>query len=53
MQEIIRTCYEEARKLMEEKRSLLERMAQTLLEKEKIDQDDVLSILGPRADHTA
>jgi cell division protease FtsH len=46
--EILRQCYDEARQFIGEKRELLETVAQRLLEREKIDQNDLLEILGPR-----
>jgi cell division protease FtsH len=48
IQEMIQTCYEEDRLLLRENRDKLEQMAQILLEKEKIDEKDIISILGPR-----
>jgi len=46
--EILRQCYEEAKQFLGEKRDLLEALAQRLLEREKVDQNDLLEILGPR-----
>jgi cell division protease FtsH len=48
-QEIIRTCYEEAKQILIKQKEKLENMAHVLLEKEKIDEQDILEILGPRA----
>ena len=48
-QEIIRTCYEDAKQLLTAKRDNLEKMARVLLEKEKMDEHDITAILGPRA----
>jgi cell division protease FtsH len=48
MQEIIQTGYEEAKALISEKRDKLEALAKTLLKREKIDEKDILAILGPR-----
>jgi cell division protease FtsH len=48
MQELIRTCYTEAKQILTDKRDKLEKMAHVLLEKEKMDEGDILSILGPR-----
>ncbi len=48
-QEIIRTCYEDAKQLLTVKRDNLEKMAQVLLAKEKMDEHDITAILGPRA----
>lgn len=47
-QQIIGNCYLEAKQLLEEKREKLEKMARVLLEKEKIDENDIVTILGPR-----
>jgi cell division protease FtsH len=47
-QEIIRACYAEAKNILTDKRDKLEKMARVLLEKEKIGEGDVISILGPR-----
>jgi len=46
--EIIRICYQEDKALLQEKRDKLEEIAQTLLEKETIDEEDIVRILGPR-----
>jgi len=46
--EIIDTCYEEAKHLLREKSRELITMANLLLEKENIDEPDIVSILGPR-----
>ncbi|MGA8180697.1 MAG: ATP-dependent zinc metalloprotease FtsH [Desulfobacterales bacterium] len=48
-QEIIKACYEDAKQLLLEEKDKLEHMAHILLEKEKIDETDILDILGPRA----
>jgi len=45
---IIRECYDAAKALLTEKRDKLDQMAKTLLEKEVIDEDDVIAILGSR-----
>jgi cell division protease FtsH len=47
-QEIIRTCYAEAKQILTHKRDKLEKMAHALLEKEKLDEHDIMAILGPR-----
>jgi cell division protease FtsH len=47
-QEIIRTCYADAKQILTDKRDKLEKMAQVLLEKEKMDERDIMTILGPR-----
>lgn len=46
--EIIKTCYDEDKQLLNDKRDKLEEMANRLLEKEKIDESDILTILGQR-----
>jgi cell division protease FtsH len=46
--EIIQNCYEEAKKLLIQKRDKLSQMAHLLLDKEKIDAKDVEGLLGPR-----
>ena len=48
MQEIIAGCYEEAKNILQQERDKLQRMAQTLLQKEKINEQEILGILGPR-----
>jgi cell division protease FtsH len=48
-QEIIKACYENAKQILLKEQDKLERMAHILLEKEKIDEKDILDILGPRA----
>jgi cell division protease FtsH len=47
-QEIIKACYEDAKQILLKERDKLELMANLLLEKEKIDEKDILEILGPR-----
>ncbi len=44
--DIIRTCYAEAKSLLEEKRDLLDRMAAALMEKEVIEYEEIREILG-------
>ena len=46
--EIIHTCYEEDKKLLQEHRTKLDQMAETLLTRETIDEKDVSAILGQR-----
>jgi ATP-dependent Zn protease len=46
--EILGESYEHDKKLLEAKRDKLEEMAQLLQEKEKIDEEDLGRILGPR-----
>jgi cell division protease FtsH len=48
-QEIIKACYKDAKQILLKERDKLEHMAHILLEKEKIDEKDILDILGPRA----
>ena len=45
---IINTCYEDAKKILKEKRTLLEKMASTLLEQEVISYQEIESILGKK-----
>jgi cell division protease FtsH len=47
-QEIIRTCYADAKKMLTDKSDKLKKMAQVLLEKEKLEEHDIMAILGPR-----
>ena len=47
-QELINACYEDAKQVLLKERDKLEHMAHILLEKEKIDEEDILGILGPR-----
>lgn len=46
--EIIRNCYEETKKLLMEKKDLLEKMANTLLEKEVLNYNEIKEILGEK-----
>jgi cell division protease FtsH len=48
MQEIIAACYEESKHILRQEYAKLRKMAQTLLQKEKIDEQEILAILGPR-----
>lgn len=48
MQEILAACYEGAKNILQQERGKLQQMAQTLLQKEKIDEQEILAILGPR-----
>ena len=43
---LIDKCYQDAKKLLEEKRNELEKMAEILLDKEVLDANDVKAILG-------
>jgi cell division protease FtsH len=47
-QEIIKACYEDAKQILLKEQDKLEQMAHILLEKEKIDEKDILDILGPK-----
>jgi cell division protease FtsH len=47
-QEIIRTCYADAKQMLADKHDKLKKMAQVLLEKEKLEEHDIIAILGPR-----
>ncbi len=44
--QIIRKCYEETKTLLLDKRALLDRMAQALLEKEVLDYHEIRAMLG-------
>ncbi len=46
--EIIHTCYEEDKGFLQKNRGKLDKMAETLLEKENIDEQVIKAILGPR-----
>jgi cell division protease FtsH len=48
MQEILTACYEDAKNILQQQRDKLQQMARTLLQKEKIDEQEILAILGPR-----
>jgi cell division protease FtsH len=48
-QEIVRTCYADAKQMITEKRDKLEKLAHRLLEKEKMDEQEIIAVLGPRA----
>jgi len=48
MQEILAACYEGAKSILQRECGKLQQMAQTLLQKEKIDEQEILAILGPR-----
>jgi len=47
-QEIIRTCYADAKQMLTDKSDKLKKMACVLLEKEKLEEHDIIAILGPR-----
>ena len=46
--ELLRTAYEEAKALITERRAQLEALATRLLAQEKVDEKDLLEVLGPR-----
>jgi cell division protease FtsH len=46
--EILARCYGDAKRLLIEHRDALERLARRLLEQEKLDEHDIVEILGPR-----
>ena len=46
-QEIIQACYADAKQILTHKRDNLEKGAHMLLEKEKLDEHDIMTILGP------
>jgi cell division protease FtsH len=48
VQEIVQTCYQQAKQVLVDHYDKLKEMAKQLLEREKIDEDDVIAILGPR-----
>ncbi|HZR81084.1 MAG TPA: ATP-dependent zinc metalloprotease FtsH [Candidatus Binatia bacterium] len=47
--EILRSCYGDAKRMLEERRAQLEALAQRLLAQEKLDAKDLAEILGERA----
>jgi cell division protease FtsH len=47
-QNIIQSCYADAKQILTDKRDKLEKMARILLEKEKMEENDIVAILGPR-----
>ena len=46
--EILKRCYGEAKQMVSERRAVLDRMAERLLEREKLEERDIVEILGPR-----
>jgi cell division protease FtsH len=46
--QILQTCYAEAKQMLAEKRQLLDALAQRLLAHEKLEEKDLVEILGPR-----
>ena len=46
--EILKRCYDEAKQMVSERRAVLDRMAERLLEREKLEERDIVEILGPR-----
>ncbi len=49
VKEIINSCYDDAKKLLNDKKEYLEKMAKILLEKEVIEHKEIEKILGPKA----
>ena len=47
-QKIIQACYADAKQILTDKRDKLEKMAQLLLKKEKMEENEIIAILGPR-----
>jgi cell division protease FtsH len=48
VQEIVESCYKEAKQVLADHRDKLTDMATQLLKREKIDESDIVAILGPR-----
>ncbi len=48
VQEMIESCYQGARQVLNDHRDKLEQMARQLLKREKIDENAIVAILGPR-----
>ncbi len=48
VQEIVESCYKEARQVLVDHYDKLKDMAGQLLQREKIDESDIVAILGPR-----
>ncbi|MEJ2474426.1 MAG: hypothetical protein P8Y74_11130 [Desulfobacterales bacterium] len=48
VQEIVESSYKEARQVLADHYDKLKDMAQQLLKREKIDESDIVAILGPR-----
>jgi cell division protease FtsH len=46
--EILKRCYSDAKQMLSDRRSILEKLAERLLEREKVDESDLTEILGPR-----
>jgi cell division protease FtsH len=46
--EIIQTCYQEDKKLLQDQRDKLDKMAKTLLKNEKLDEKEIVNILGTK-----
>ncbi len=53
VQQIIQTCYKQARQVLVDHHHKLEEMAGQLLQREKIDEKDIIAILGPRPQQEA
>jgi cell division protease FtsH len=48
VQDIVESCYKKARQVLADHRAKLTEMATQLLKREKIDESDIVAILGPR-----
>ncbi|MGA9234432.1 MAG: ATP-dependent zinc metalloprotease FtsH [Desulfobacterales bacterium] len=53
VQEIVESCYKEARQVLRDHRDKLTEMSTQLLKREKIDENDIVAILGPRPQQKA
>jgi cell division protease FtsH len=53
VQEIVESCYKEARQVLTDHRDKLTEMSTQLLKREKIDENDIVAILGPRPQQIA
>ncbi|MGA8019594.1 MAG: ATP-dependent zinc metalloprotease FtsH, partial [Desulfobacterales bacterium] len=53
VQEIVESCYKEARQVLIDHRDKLTEMSTQLLKREKIDENDIVAILGPRPQQKA
>ncbi|MGB8335681.1 MAG: ATP-dependent zinc metalloprotease FtsH [Desulfobacterales bacterium] len=53
VQEIVESCYKEARQVLVDHRDQLTEMSTQLLKREKIDENDIVAILGPRPQQKA
>ena len=48
VQDIVESCYKEAKQVLADHYDKLKDMARQLLQREKIDESDIVAILGPR-----